>query len=93
MLIGISCMCLLSSEMAVRQAAKHTRPRRTCPIIGAYDGMHVIYRMIEATGGKRDPKKAVEAVKGPVAYWPSAPAQDGIRFLLMRSDLPLYGLI
>src|SRR5919205_821250 len=36
----------------------------TFPVVGAYDGMHVIYRMIEATGGKRDPKKAVDAVKG-----------------------------
>ena len=36
----------------------------TFPVVGAYDGMHVIYKMIEATGGKRDPKKAVEAVKG-----------------------------
>ncbi len=34
------------------------------PAVGAFDGMHVIYRMIEATGGKQDAKKAVEAVKG-----------------------------
>ena len=34
------------------------------PSVGAYDGMHVIYKMIEATGGKQDAKKAVEAVKG-----------------------------
>jgi branched-chain amino acid transport system substrate-binding protein len=32
--------------------------------VGAFDGLHVIYKMIEATGGKRDPAKAVEAVKG-----------------------------
>src|SRR5919199_51577 len=36
----------------------------TFPVVGAYDGMHVIYKMIEATGGKRDPKKAVDSVKG-----------------------------
>ncbi|MCL6652823.1 ABC transporter substrate-binding protein [Agrobacterium rubi] len=34
------------------------------PAVGAYDGMHVIYKMIEATGGKQDAAKAVEAVKG-----------------------------
>lgn len=34
------------------------------PAVGAFDGMHVIYKMIEATGGKQDAEKAVEAVKG-----------------------------
>jgi branched-chain amino acid transport system substrate-binding protein len=34
------------------------------PSVGAYDGMHVIYKMIEATDGKQDAKKAVDAVKG-----------------------------
>jgi branched-chain amino acid transport system substrate-binding protein len=34
------------------------------PAVGAYDGMHVIAKMIEATGGKQDAAKAVEAVKG-----------------------------
>lgn len=34
------------------------------PSVGAYDGMHIIYKMIEATGGKQDAAKAVEAVKG-----------------------------
>lgn len=34
------------------------------PAVGAYDGMHVIYKMIEATGGEQDAAKAVEAVKG-----------------------------
>jgi branched-chain amino acid transport system substrate-binding protein len=32
--------------------------------VGAYDGLHVIYKMIEATGGKRDPATAIAAVKG-----------------------------
>jgi len=36
----------------------------TFPAVGAYDGMHVIYKMIEATGGKKDAQKAVDAVKG-----------------------------
>ncbi|SMF19041.1 branched-chain amino acid transport system substrate-binding protein [Xaviernesmea oryzae] len=36
----------------------------TFPAVGAYDGMYVISRMIEATGGKKDAKAAVEAVKG-----------------------------
>lgn len=34
------------------------------PAVGAYDGMHVIYKMIKATGGKQDAQKAVDAVKG-----------------------------
>lgn len=32
--------------------------------VGAYDGMAVIYRMIEATNGQRDGARAVEAAKG-----------------------------
>jgi branched-chain amino acid transport system substrate-binding protein len=31
--------------------------------VGAYDGTHLIYKMVEATGGKSDGTKAVEAVK------------------------------
>ncbi|THK39518.1 ABC transporter substrate-binding protein [Ensifer sp. MPMI2T] len=34
------------------------------PAVGAYDGMHVIYKMIEETGGEQDAQKAVDAVKG-----------------------------
>ncbi|PDT83798.1 ABC transporter substrate-binding protein [Sinorhizobium sp. BJ1] len=34
------------------------------PSVGAYDGMHVVYKMIEATGGEQDAQKAVDAVKG-----------------------------
>jgi branched-chain amino acid transport system substrate-binding protein len=34
------------------------------PSVSAYDGMYVIYKMIEATGGKQDAQKAVDAVKG-----------------------------
>jgi branched-chain amino acid transport system substrate-binding protein len=34
------------------------------PAVGAYDGMHVIAKMIAATGGKQDAEKAVSAVKG-----------------------------
>ena len=32
--------------------------------VGAYDGTRLIYRMIEATDGKQDPAKAMEAIKG-----------------------------
>ena len=32
--------------------------------VGAYDGLAVIYKMIEATGGKQDGAKAIAAVKG-----------------------------
>jgi len=32
--------------------------------VAAYDGARLIYKMIEATDGKRDPAKAIDAVKG-----------------------------
>jgi branched-chain amino acid transport system substrate-binding protein len=34
------------------------------PSVGAFDGMYVISKMIEATGGEQDAAKAVDAVKG-----------------------------
>lgn len=34
------------------------------PAVGAFDGMYVISKMIEATGGEQDAAKAVDAVKG-----------------------------
>ena len=36
----------------------------TMTAVAAYDGVRVIYKMIEATGGKKDAKKAVAAVVG-----------------------------
>jgi branched-chain amino acid transport system substrate-binding protein len=47
--------------------------------VGAWDGMHVIHKMIEATGGKRDGEKAIAAAKtlkwesprGPVSIDPA----------------------
>lgn len=36
----------------------------TMTSVAAYDGMRLIYKMIEATDGQRDPAKAVAAVKG-----------------------------
>lgn len=36
----------------------------TFSTVGAYDGTHVLYKMIEATHGKSDGKAAVDAVKG-----------------------------
>lgn len=43
--------------------------------VGAYDGAHVIYRMVEATGGKSDGAKAVEAVKGMAWESPRGPVR------------------
>lgn len=51
----------------------------TMTAVAAYDGAHVIYKMIEATDGKRDPAKAVDAAKalkwtsprGPVSIDPT----------------------
>jgi branched-chain amino acid transport system substrate-binding protein len=45
------------------------------PAVGAYDGMRVIARMIEATGGKQDAAKAVEAVKGMAWESPRGPVK------------------
>ncbi|CAN5293770.1 ABC transporter substrate-binding protein [soil metagenome] len=36
----------------------------TMTSVAAYDGARLIYKMIEATDGKRDPDKAIAAVKG-----------------------------
>ncbi|AVT75091.1 ABC transporter substrate-binding protein [Rhodopseudomonas palustris] len=36
----------------------------TMTSVAAYDGARLIYKMIEATGGKQDPEKAVKAVEG-----------------------------
>lgn len=41
--------------------------------VAAYDGAHVIYRMIEATGGKQDPAKALAAVAGMAWESPRGP--------------------
>jgi branched-chain amino acid transport system substrate-binding protein len=43
------------------------------PAVGAFDGMRVIAKMIEATGGKQDAAKAVEAVKGMAWESPRGP--------------------
>ena len=36
----------------------------TMAAVGAFDGTHLIYKMIEVTDGRRDPRKAIESVKG-----------------------------
>ena len=43
------------------------------PAVGAFDGMHVIYKMIEATDGKQDAQKAVDAVKSMAWTSPRGP--------------------
>jgi branched-chain amino acid transport system substrate-binding protein len=43
------------------------------PAVGAFDGMQVIAKMIEATGGKQDAEKAVAAVKGLAWVSPRGP--------------------
>lgn len=40
------------------------RGELSAPAAGAFDGMRLIYRMIEATDGVKDAQKAVDAVKG-----------------------------
>jgi len=43
--------------------------------VSAYDGTHVIYKMVEATGGKADGAKAVAAVKGLAWESPRGPVR------------------
>lgn len=54
------------NKVFVEAAAKAigSKAEVSFPAVGAYDGMHVIYKMIEATGGKQDAQTAVDAVKG-----------------------------
>jgi len=42
--------------------------------VGAYDGMHLIQKMVEATDGKRDGAKAIAAIKGYEWESPRGPA-------------------
>jgi branched-chain amino acid transport system substrate-binding protein len=41
--------------------------------VSAFDGTHVLYKMVEATGGKQDADKAVAAVKGMAWNSPRGP--------------------
>jgi branched-chain amino acid transport system substrate-binding protein len=50
--------------VAAAQKAIGNPAELSFPAVGAFDGMHVIAKMIEATGGEQDAEKAVEAVKG-----------------------------
>jgi len=43
--------------------------------VGAYDGMHIIQKMVEATGGKKDGAKAIAAIKGYAWESPRGPAK------------------
>jgi branched-chain amino acid transport system substrate-binding protein len=45
----------------------------TMTAVAAYDGARVIYKMIEATNGQRDPEKAIAAVKGMTWVSPRGP--------------------
>jgi branched-chain amino acid transport system substrate-binding protein len=45
----------------------------TMTSVAAYDGARVIYKMIEATNGQRDPEKAVAAAKGMMWASPRGP--------------------
>ena len=62
--------------VAAAQKAIGDAAELTFPAVGAFDGMHVIYKMIEATGGKQDAQKAVDAVKGLAWVSPRGPVID-----------------
>ncbi len=51
----------------------------TMTAVAAYDGARVIYKMIEATDGTRDPAKAVESVKGMAWVSPRGPVSINCR--------------
>ena len=59
--------------VAAAQKALGDAKELTFPSVSAFDGMHVIYKMIEATGGKQDAQKAVDAVKGLAWVSPRGP--------------------
>ena len=46
------------------------------PAVGAFDGMHVIYKMIEATGGEQDAAEGGRCRQGPVLGQPARPGLD-----------------
>lgn len=56
-------------------AAKNPQAVANYASVGAWDGMHVIHKMIEATGGQRDGLKAVTAVRGMKWESPRGPVQ------------------
>jgi branched-chain amino acid transport system substrate-binding protein len=45
----------------------------TMTSVAAYDGARLIYKMIEATNGQRDPAKAIAAVSGMAWVSPRGP--------------------
>ena len=61
--------------VAAAQKALGNPAELSFPAVGAFDGMHVIAKMIEATGGKQDAQKAVDAVKGLAWESPRGPVQ------------------
>jgi branched-chain amino acid transport system substrate-binding protein len=42
----------------------HDPKELSAPAVAAFDGMHLVYKMVEATEGKQSAEKAVAAVKG-----------------------------
>ena len=79
----------LGLETALHYSPAHTSPKNQAFIkaatelapgttlnataVGAYDGMAIIYRMVEATNGKRDGAKAMAAAKGHAWESPRGP--------------------
>ncbi|WP_089173501.1 ABC transporter substrate-binding protein [Bosea sp. AS-1] len=61
--------------VAAAEKALGTPGQLSFPAVGAYDGMHVIAKMIAATSGKQDAEKAVEAVKGLAWESPRGPVK------------------
>jgi branched-chain amino acid transport system substrate-binding protein len=61
----------------------------TMTAVAAYDGARVIYKMIEATNGSRDPAKAVDAVKGMQWMSPRGPVSIDPEIRHIRENIYL----
>lgn len=61
----------------------------TMASVGAFDGVHVLYKMIEAAGTERDPRKAIEAVKGLSWTSPRGPVSIDPRTRHIRQNVYL----
>ena len=61
----------------------------TMTSVAAYDGARLIYKMIEATNGQRDPEKAVAAVKGMSWISPRGPVSIDAETRHIRQNIYL----
>lgn len=63
------------------------------PAVGAFDGMHVIAKMIEATDGQQDAAAAVDAVKGLEWISPRGPVSIDVENRHIRQNIYLREVV